>query len=313
MSQTTISKAIDCAGIGLHSGKTVRLGMRPAPVDTGIVFHVKTADGSIKTIHPRPDIVTDTGLATTLGSGDSRVSTVEHLLAAISALGIDNLHIDAEGGEIPIMDGSAASFVLLLREAGFTKQNAPRNVLRIKKPISFMRDGKSIEAYPHDGFSVTYTIEFPHRAIGKQTMTLELTPETFAQVARARTFGFMREVEYLRSKGLALGGSLDNAIVLDDCSVLNKDGLRFEDEFVRHKILDFIGDMAMLGTPLQGRFVVSCSGHALNNEFLRTIAEGSETYLEPVTLTDAVPAPARKRSKEKSRSRSLAGTAVPAM
>ena len=285
MTQTTISQSIECTGVGLHSGKTVRLGLRPAPENTGIVFHVKTPNG-IREISPRPDIVTDTGLATTLGTGEARVSTVEHLLATIRGLGIDNIHIDAEGGEIPIMDGSAAPFVLLLSKAGITRQSAPRKVLRIKRHISFFRDDKSIEAFPHNGFAVEYSIKFPHRLIGSQKMRLELTPRTFAEVSRARTFGFLQEVEYLHSKGLALGGSLDNAIVLDECSILNKEGLRFADEFVRHKVLDFIGDMAMLNRPLQGRFVVSCSGHALNNEFLRTITANAHTYLETVTLAD---------------------------
>ncbi|CAK7061786.1 MAG: UDP-3-O-acyl-N-acetylglucosamine deacetylase [Desulfovibrio sp.] len=294
MNQTTICQAIECTGIGLHSGKTVRLGLRPASENTGIIFHVATPDG-VKDITPRPDIVVDTGLATTLGTGDARVSTVEHLLAAIRGLGIDNIHVDAEGGEIPIMDGSAAPFVMLLKKAGIKQQDAPRTVLRIKKPVSFERDGKSIEAYPHDGFCVEYTITFPHQAIGTQKMRLELTPRSFEQVSRARTFGFLREVEYLHSKGLALGGSLDNAIVLDDCSVLNQDGLRFDDEFVRHKILDFIGDMAMIDMPLQGRFVVSCSGHALNNEFLRTITANAETYLETVTLATPQTEHAAKR------------------
>lgn len=281
MSQTTICQAIDCTGIGLHSGKPVRLGLRPASENTGIVFHVATPEG-VKDIKPRPDIVVDTGLATTLGTGDARVSTVEHLLAAIRGLGIDNIHIDAEGGEIPIMDGSAAPFVMLLKKAGILRQDAPRTVWRIKKPVSLERDGKSIEAYPHNGFCVEYTITFPHQLIGTQRMRLELTPRSFEQVARARTFGFLREVEYLHSKGLALGGSLDNAIVLDECAVLNTDGLRFENEFVRHKILDFIGDMSMAERPIQGRFVVSCSGHALNNEFLRTITANAASYLEEV-------------------------------
>ena len=294
MSQTTISKSIECTGIGLHSGKTVRLALRPARENTGIVFHVNTGNG-IKEISPRPDIVVDTGLATTLGTGDVRVSTVEHLLAAIRGLGIDNIHIDADGGEIPIMDGSAAPFVLLLRDAGVTYQNAPRRVYRIKKPIHFSKGEKSIEAYPHDGFAVEYTISFAHNLIGTQTIRLEISPRTFSQVARARTFGFLHEVEYLHSKGLALGGTLDNAIVLDECSILNKDGLRFPDEFVRHKVLDFIGDMAMLDRPLQGRFVVSCSGHALNNEFLRTITTNMETYLETIVEPNHVPRPVAAR------------------
>ncbi len=298
MSQTTIRQAIECTGIGLHSGKTVRMGLRPAAENTGIVFHVRTRNG-VTTITPTPEAVVATGLATTLGAGDARVATVEHLLAAIRGLGIDNIHIDAEGGEIPIMDGSAASFVLLLRNAGIIRQSAPREVWRIKKPLTFARDGKYIEAYPHDGFAVNYTITFPHKLIGTQRMEMEVSAQTFGHIARARTFGFLREVEYLRSRGLALGGSLDNAIVLDDCSVVNQDGLRFADEFVRHKILDFVGDMSMIDKPLQGRFVVSCSGHALNNEFLRTVTENAEIYLEKIVLGEAesVPAPARPSRK----------------
>lgn len=312
MTQTTIIQSINCTGIGLHSGKTVRLALRPAHENTGVVFHVRTKEG-IKSISPRPDIVVDTGLATTLGEGNAKVATVEHLLAAIRGMGIDNIHIDVEGGEVPIMDGSAAPFVLLLRKAGVQRQSAPRRALRIKKPISLTRDGKTIEAYPHAGFAVDYTISFPHRLIGVQSMCLEVTPRSFAQVARARTFGFYKEVEYLYSKGLALGGSLDNAIVLDECSVLNTDGLRFEDEFVRHKVLDFIGDMAMLGAPLEGRFVVSCSGHALNNEFLRTITANAGTYLEEVT--ERLPAPQAKRPARPavSGARAPAAHPVPAM
>lgn len=311
MSQTTICQTIECAGIGLHSGKTVRLGLRPANEHTGIVFHVATAEG-VKEITARPDIVVDTGLATTLGAGNVRVATVEHLLAALRGLGIDNIHIDVEGGEVPIMDGSAAPFVMLLKKAGLKRQNAPRTVWRIKKPVSFERDGKSISAYPHDGFRVDYAITFPHRLIGAQKMRLDLTPRSFEQVARARTFGFLREVEYLHSRGLALGGSLDNAIVLDECSVLNRGGLRFDDEFVRHKILDFIGDMAMMDRPLHGRFVVTCSGHALNNEFLRTITANAETYLEAVTLPSPLAQPPQEKRPAPRRAAGPAPIPVPA-
>lgn len=312
MSQTTICQAIECTGIGLHSGKTVHLSLRPANENTGIIFHIATPEG-VKDITARPDIVVDTGLATTLGTENARVSTVEHLLAALRGLGIDNIHIDVKGGEVPIMDGSAAPFVMLLKKVGVRRQNAPRTVWRIKKHVALERDGKSIEAYPHDGFCVEYTITFPHHLIGVQKMRLELTPRSFEQVSRARTFGFLREVEYLHSKGLALGGNLDNAIVLDDCSVLNQDGLRFDDEFVRHKILDFIGDMAMIDRPLQGRFVVSCSGHALNNEFLRTITENAKTYLEAVTLPEAPKAPAAAKRPAMRHVPGVAPVAVPAV
>jgi UDP-3-O-[3-hydroxymyristoyl] N-acetylglucosamine deacetylase len=286
MNQTTIKKTIGCSGIGLHSGKVVRLTLRPAPEDTGIVFHIRTEDG-VHRLTPRPDDVIATGLATTLGLNGSSVATVEHLLAAIRGMQIDNIQIDIEGNEIPIMDGSAASFVFLLKDAGIARQNKPRQVYRIKKPVTYERDGKWIKAAPHDGLRIEYTIEFDHPAIGRQSMDIEVTPEAFAGIiAKARTFGFLREVEYLHSNGLALGGSLDNAIVLDEYNVLNEDGLRFDDEFVRHKILDFIGDMALLGAPLQGHFQVHCSGHALNNGFLRTISEHEELYLKRVELSE---------------------------
>lgn len=291
MQQTTITKRIQCTGVGLHSGKKVKLTLRPAAEDTGIVFHVHTPQGK-RDITPAPDAVIATGLATTLGRDGVAVSTVEHLLAALRGLCIDNIHIDVEGGEIPIMDGSAAPFVLLLSEAGIHTQSKPRTVLRIKKTASFEHNGKSIKAEPYDGFYVDYTIDFPHPSIGRQHMTLDVTPKTFAKVAKARTFGFLRDVEMLKERGLALGGSLDNAVVLDERGVLNKEGLRHSDEFVRHKLLDFIGDMAMLPLPLQGRFTVSCSGHALNNEFLRHIAGAGSLYLETVKLGEEYQGPA---------------------
>ncbi len=285
MKQTTIKKAIGCSGIGLHSGKVVKLTLSPAQEDTGIVFHIH-GDHGVKVVAPEPDSVIATGLATTLGLDGASVATVEHLLAALTGLQIDNVRIDIEGGEVPIMDGSAASFVFMLRDAGIARQTRNRVVQRIKKTINFERDGKHIKASPHAGLRIDYTIDFDHPLIGRQTMSMEITPESFAQeIAKARTFGFLREVEYLHKNGLALGGSLDNAIVLDEYTVLNEDGLRFDDEFVRHKILDFIGDMAMLGTPLQGHFEIFASGHALNNQFLRTVNDNASIYLETVELT----------------------------
>lgn len=283
MVQTTIRQRIQCTGIGLHSGKKVKLTMRPAAEDTGIVFHVTTPLGR-RDIRPSADAVIATGLATTLGKDGAAVSTVEHLLAALRGLSIDNIHIDVEGGEIPILDGSAAPFVMLLSEAGVHSQSAPRKVCRIKRAVRFGQDDKFIKAEPYDGFYVDYTIRFPHPSIGTQRMVLDLTPKSFSQVAKARTFGFLRDVEMLKSRGLALGGSLDNAIVLDERGVVNEEGLRCPDEFVRHKLLDFVGDMAMLPLPLQGRFTVSCSGHALNNEFLRHIAAAENLYLETIRL-----------------------------
>lgn len=293
MQQTTIKKRISCSGVGLHSGKKVNLTLRPAAEDAGILFHVKSAHGT-KEISPEPDAVVATGLATTLGRDGAAVATVEHLLAALRGLGIDNIHIDAEGGEIPIMDGSAAPFVMLLKEAGVRKQSRSRRVLRIKRPVSFEKDGKFIKAAPYNGFFVDYTIAFPHPAIGTQRLQLDVTPESFARVEKARTFGFLRDVEMLKSNGLALGGSLDNAVVLDENGVVNRDGLRYSNEFVRHKLLDFVGDMAMLPLPLQGHFTVSCSGHSLNNDFLRYITANPALYLEEVKLGKFVKQPERR-------------------
>lgn len=284
MYQRTIKQRVHCTGVGLHSGKTVGLTMRPAAEDTGVAFHITTPSGK-KTIYPSPDVVIATGLATTLGKDGVAVSTVEHILAALRGLAIDNIHIDIDGGEIPIMDGSAASFVLLLNEAGIHVQSKPRKVLRVKKSLKFEHGEKSIQAEPYAGFLVDYTITFPHKAIGTQRRVLDLTPQSFNQVAKARTFGFLRDVEALKERGLALGGSLNNAVVLDENGVVNQEGLRYADEFVRHKILDFIGDMAMLGLPLEGKFTVRCSGHALNNEFLRKLVNEGEEYLEEVSLT----------------------------
>jgi UDP-3-O-[3-hydroxymyristoyl] N-acetylglucosamine deacetylase len=307
MKQTTIARRVQCSGVGLHSGKTVTLVMRPAPEDAGIVFHALTPEGK-KSIRPAADAVTATGLATTLGSGAWRVSTVEHLLAALRGLGIDNLHCDVEGGEIPILDGSAAPFAALLSEAGVRAQRAARKVCRITRPVRFGGEDKYITAEPYDGFSVDYAIVFPHPAIGAQRKRFELSPLSFAQVAKARTFGFLRDVAMLQARGLALGGSLENAVVLDERGVVNTEGLRCRDEFVRHKILDFIGDMAMLPLPLQGRFTVFCSGHALNNEFLRHITAAGSSCLETLTLRDAPRLlPYRTPAVRETRRRALAG------
>jgi len=210
---------------------------------------------------------------------------VEHLLAAIRGLGIDNISIEVDGPELPIMDGSAASFVLLLRTAGLKRQRRSQRVLALTRPVTFQQDGKSITAEPYDGFAVDYTIEFSHPLIGRQRMELDVRPDTFVrELAKARTFGFLADVEMLQRRGLALGGSLNNAVVLDEYTVLNSEGLRFADEFVRHKILDFIGDMALLELPLAGRFTVHCSGHALNNAFLRKLDDERDNCLREVVL-----------------------------
>lgn len=282
MLQTTVARSVTFTGVGLHSGKDVQIRLQPAPVDSGIVFHVHTPSG-VRRITPRPGVVSATALATTLSDGKARVSTVEHLLAALNGMAVDNVQVHVFGGEVPIMDGSASQAAALLREAGRRAQHAFRRVARVRRPLSVAGDGKAIHAWPHAGFYVDYTIDFPHAAIGRQRLALEITPETFEQIAPARTFGFLQEVEYLHSRGLALGGSLGNAVVLDEQGVVNPEGLRCPDEFVRHKILDFVGDMAMLGMPLQGAFEVHCSGHQHNNAFLRRLDEESGAYLEVVT------------------------------
>ncbi|MDC0335443.1 UDP-3-O-acyl-N-acetylglucosamine deacetylase [Pseudodesulfovibrio sp.] len=300
MLQTTIHKSVRCTGIGLHSGKQVELVLRPAAEDTGILFSLRNGSGSTF-LTPAPSLVVETGLATVLGDGRETVATVEHLLAAVSGMGIDNIHIEVTGKELPIMDGSAASFVYLLKQAGIRMLDKARQVLAVKKDVDFEQDGKYIKARPHDGFRVDYTIEFAHPLIGTQQMELEITPENFvSEVSKARTFGFLKEVDYLHANGLALGGSLDNAIVLDEYGVLNAEGLRFKDEFVRHKLLDFVGDMAVLGAPIQGHFEVFASGHAMNNAFLRHLDENRALYLEAKTMPmpEAAEEAVRKGSME---------------
>lgn len=294
MLQTTIHNTVRCKGIGLHSGKQVEIVLRPAVEDTGILFSIHTGSGS-SFISPNPELVVATGLATTIGNGQDAVSTVEHLLAAVRGMGIDNIHVEVRGNELPIMDGSAGPFVYLLRQAGVRNLSRPRRVMAVKKSINFEQDGKYVRAFPHDGFAVDYTIDFEHPQIGTQTLSLEITPEVFMEdLAKARTFGFLKEVEYLHANGLALGGSLDNAVVLDEYGILNEGGLRFADEFVRHKILDFVGDMAVLDMPLQGRFEIFASGHALNNSFLKYISANAEDYLEERVL-----APAQEKVEQK--------------
>ncbi len=292
MKQITLQKEVKCSGIGLHSGKKVDICLKPAPAGNGVTFLLPDRGGR-RVFAPEPGKVVATGLATTLGDDRGTVATVEHLLAAIAGLGIDNIVIEVSGREVPIMDGSAAGFVLLLRSAGLRAQSREKRVLAFARPLSFDREGKHIRVTPYDGFRIRYTIDFDHPLVGVQRCSYEVTPETFAmEIARARTFGFLRDVEWLQRNGQALGGALDNAIVLDDYGVVNSEGLRFPDEFVRHKVLDFIGDISLLGAPLLGSFDVACSGHALNNEFARYVHENREKYLQ------VVPAPRARRSME---------------
>ncbi|WP_462323359.1 UDP-3-O-acyl-N-acetylglucosamine deacetylase [Desulfoplanes sp.] len=287
MRQKTIKKTVQCSGVGLHSGKKLRLVMRPSGQDTGVVFQYM-GEGGKRVFRPTPDRVVSTGLATTIGCDGRSIATVEHVLAAVAGLGIDNIVIEVHGDEIPIMDGSAASFVFLLRSAGIRKQAASKKVFRLKKRVDFEKDGKVIEAIPYDGFRVTYTIDFDHPLVGVQTMVFELSPESFLrEIAKARTFGFMKDVEMLQKNGLALGGSLENAVVLDEYGVVNPDGLRFGNELVRHKILDFIGDMHLIDYPLHGDFRVACSGHGHNNAFLRYLSDNRDYYLDEACLGSA--------------------------
>lgn len=283
MPQKTLAGSVICTGVSLHAGTQVSMEFKPAPVDAGIVFHVHAEDGE-HLLALRPEAVSTTELATTISNGKVSVSTIEHVLSSLRALDIDNVEIHVVGCEVPLLDGSAKLIVEALDKAGIVEQDAPRRMMRVAREFSLEQNGKSIAVKPCDGFRVDYTIRFPHPVIGEQRFVLDISPETFRrEIANARTFGFFREAEYLRSRGLARGCSLDNVIVIDDSGVMNEGGLRFPDEFVRHKILDFIGDMAMLGKPMLGDFTVSCSGHAHNNAFLRQLDQ-LEGALEAVDI-----------------------------
>ena len=290
MQQTTIDHSVQCSGIGLHSGHKVHLVLKPAPEDSGIQVAV-SGNGQTRYHRVRPEKASGTTLATTLSLDGASLATVEHLFAAIRGLDVDNLRIEIRGGEAPIMDGSAAPFVFLLRSAGIKKQHAPRRVYRLVKSLEITDGDRFIKARPYPGFRVDYTIDFAHPLIGEQRMSFDLTAEGFANaIAKARTFGFLKDVEALQQNGVALGGSLDNAVVLDDYALVNPEGLRFHNEFVRHKILDFIGDMALMELPLYGRFEVRLGGHALHNQFLRVLSEQRAKYLEEVELAPQAPA-----------------------
>jgi UDP-3-O-[3-hydroxymyristoyl] N-acetylglucosamine deacetylase len=271
----TIRREVRTAGIGLHSGKRVALALRPAPPGHGVVF--RRADLGVE-IPATRDNLSAINYATTLSRGAAAVSTTEHLLAAIYALGVDNLLVELDGPELPIMDGSASPFVYLLHEAGIKTQSERRRYLCVQRPVVVGRDDKSMAIYPADRFRISYTIRFQHPLVGYQTATFDVTGDTFAsEIAAARTFCFLRDVEALRKKGLTLGGSLDNAVVLDDVSILN-DKLRFEDEFVRHKVLDAIGDLALLGLPLLGHVVAYRAGHALHAELVSRLLSSPDAW-----------------------------------
>jgi UDP-3-O-[3-hydroxymyristoyl] N-acetylglucosamine deacetylase len=279
-------------GVGLHTGKKVYLTLRSAPIDSGIRFRRIDLDEPVE-ILAHPEKVGDTNLSTTLVENGVRISTVEHLLSAMAGLGIDNAYIDLSADEVPIMDGSAGPFVFLIQSAGIVEQNAPKKFIRIKKKIRVEDGDKWVEFRPFNGFKVSFQIDFNHPLFTHQKQTCDINFSTTSfvkEVSRARTFGFQKDIEYLRSQNLALGGSQDNAIVLDDYRVLNEDGLRYDNEFVKHKILDSIGDLYLLGHSLIGAFSGYKSGHALNNRLLLSLLADKDAW-EEVIFEDASTAP----------------------
>ncbi|MCZ6471217.1 MAG: UDP-3-O-acyl-N-acetylglucosamine deacetylase [Gammaproteobacteria bacterium] len=290
--QRTLKNVIRAMGVGLHTGKKVYLTLRPASIDSGIRFRRIDLDEPVE-ILACPEKVGDTNLSTTLVEKGVRISTVEHLLSAIAGLGIDNAYIDLTADEVPIMDGSAGPFVFLIQSAGIVEQNAPKKFIRIKKKIRVEDGDKWVEFRPFNGFKVSFQIDFNHPLFTQQKQTCDINFSTTSfvkEVSRARTFGFQKDIEYLRSNNLALGGSQDNAIVLDDYRVLNEDGLRYDNEFVKHKILDSIGDLYLLGHSLIGAFSGYKSGHALNNKLLLKLLEDKDAW-EEVIFEDAATAP----------------------
>lgn len=290
--QRTLRDAIRATGIGLHTGRKVLMVLRPAPPNTGIVFRRVDLDPPVD-IPAQATNVTETTLGTTLAQGEVGVSTVEHLLSALAGLGIDNAFIELTAGEVPIMDGSAGPFVFLIQSAGIEVQASPKKFVRVRRRVEVQDGDKWARFDPHEGFRVNFEIEFDHPVFHRhsQRATMDFSTTTFLrEVSRARTFGFMRDMETLRGRNLALGGTLDNAIVLDDYRILNEDGLRYEDEFVRHKILDAIGDLYLLGHSLIGEFTGFKSGHGLNNRLLRAMLADAEAW-EEVTFRDESAAP----------------------
>ena len=290
--QRTLKNIVRATGVGLHTGKKVYLTLRPAPANTGIVFRRIDIEPAIE-ITACPENVGDTQLSTTLVKGDVRISTVEHLLSAFAGFGIDNAFIDLSASELPIMDGSAGPFVFLIQSAGVETQNIPKKFLKINKKVKVKEDDKWAMFEPFEGFKVGFTIEFDHPVFNDKVCQAEIdfsTTSFVKEISRARTFGFMRDVELLREKNLALGGSLDNAVVVDDYRILNEDGLRYEDECVKHKILDAIGDLYLLGYSLIGSFNGYKSGHALNNKLLKKLL-ADESAWELVSFDDEMELP----------------------
>lgn len=291
--QRTLKTLIRATGVGLHTGLKVTLTLRPAQADTGVVFRRVDLSTPVS-IRASADRVGETRLSTCLIEGETKIHTVEHLMSALAGLGVDNVYVDLDGPEVPIMDGSAAPFALLVQQAGLEEQGAPKRFLRIKRRVEVSEGDKWARLEPHDGLKFSFSIIFNHPVIDRssQSVTVDFAETSYLkEIARARTFGFMHDVEALRDSGLALGGGLDNAVVLDEYRVLNTEGLRFADEFIRHKVLDAIGDMYLLGNPLLGAFSAHKSGHALNNRLLRALL-GDASAWEIVAFERAEEAPA---------------------
>ena len=285
--QRTLKNAIQATGVGLHTGEKVYMTLHPSAPDTGVVFR-RTDLNPIVEIPARAKNVGDTTLSTTLVKDDVRVSTIEHLMSALAGMGIDNVIVDVSAPEIPIMDGSAAPFVFLLQSAGIKEQDAPKKFVRIKRPVTVKQEGKEATFKPFNGFKINFAIDFDHPVFDSQTLnaSIDFSSTSFVkEISRARTFGFMHEFEYLRAKGLARGGSLNNAIVVDESQIMNEDGLRFEDEFVKHKILDAIGDLYLMGNSIIGEFDAHKSGHGLNNASVLALIADEDAW-EMVTFVE---------------------------
>ncbi len=291
--QRTLKNSVHATGVGLHTGERVDLTLRPAPANSGIVFR-RVDLSPVVEIRAEALAVHDTRLSTCLEANGTRVATIEHLMSACAGLGVDNAYVDLSSAEVPIMDGSAGTFIFLLQSAGIVEQSAAKKFIRIKKTVEVKDGDKWVRFEPFNGYKLNFTINFTHPvfATTKQNVTIDLGEHSYIkEVSRARTFGFMQDVEAMRAQGLALGGNLDNAIVMDEYRILNPDGLRFEDEFVKHKVLDAIGDLYLLGHPLIGAFSGYKSGHALNNALLRTLLADEQAW-EFVTFGKPEEAPA---------------------
>lgn len=294
LKQRTLKTLVRATGVGLHSGVKVTMVLRPAAVDTGIVFRRVDLDPPVD-LPARPNGVGDTRMASTLQQGEAKLSTIEHLMSALAGLGIDNIYVDVDAPELPIMDGSAAPFVYLLQSGGIEEQNAAKKFIRIKKTVRVEEGDKWAQLDPYDGFKLDFSIIFNHPAVdqtGRQVSVDFADNDYIREVARARTFGFMQDVEYMRANGLGLGGSLENAIVMDEYRVLNSDGLRYNDEFVKHKVLDAIGDLYVAGHPILGAFSAFKSGHGLNNKLLRAVLDDASAW-EWATFADPASTPER--------------------